>query len=404
MKHYFTRMKLIYQVFLLLIFTLPSNLSAQNCCDSTHMFLVPDTALTDSCTGFIYLQIDSGDTCFSSVTTSGGYGSILWDDSLKAYVQRYNIDKASTGIIYGYFRNANGDTLCTRSDTVFCFCCTGVSIYNYPNANREDSCCGYVYFKIDSTNTCLEGDSMVLSITGIDGDPVWDEFQNAYRLPYCIAAPGGLEVSCDLTNQYGQLICSKTLNINCDITVCCDSITIVDIPGGLGSSETECCGTIHVQLSDPLDCTVIGYYVNGSYYNINTDYNYCIPLNTSLLLYYYIIGAGGDTLCVKVYEKVCQDTTENPAPSRPIDIDDIDIYPNPASSKVTIEGLFPQNKSLDIVIMNDQGQEVYKGKNIQLTDDKLKKTIDLDLFANGIYIIKITAQQDVVLKRFSLHK
>ena len=69
---------------------------------------------------------------------------------------------------------------------------------------------------------------------------------------------------------------------------------------------------------------------------------------------------------------------------------DIKIYPNPASSYVTIDGNLPENiKKADVVVLNLAGQilktEVYHGnsKNIAVSD-----------LPSGVYLIEIRYSKD----------
>lgn len=64
---------------------------------------------------------------------------------------------------------------------------------------------------------------------------------------------------------------------------------------------------------------------------------------------------------------------------------DFKVYPNPASSELTVEGKLPgKSTSGKVIFLNSAGQEitsdVYNGG---------KKTFDVSHFANGIYVLQI---------------
>lgn len=70
--------------------------------------------------------------------------------------------------------------------------------------------------------------------------------------------------------------------------------------------------------------------------------------------------------------------------------DDILMYPNPAKENLTIE----INKDATVEIINLQGQVV---KNITLTNSE--NTINLKGLIDGVYVIKITTDKEMVMKK-----
>jgi hypothetical protein len=61
-------------------------------------------------------------------------------------------------------------------------------------------------------------------------------------------------------------------------------------------------------------------------------------------------------------------------------VEDVNIYPNPTNSSITIEGQFLLGK--EILIVDSQGRELFKKKL-----NEAKDQFDLSSFADGIYYL-----------------
>ena len=71
-----------------------------------------------------------------------------------------------------------------------------------------------------------------------------------------------------------------------------------------------------------------------------------------------------------------------------LELDSIKIYPNPVSDILNING---RSEKYDIEIYSLTGQKLYQEFNVS--------KIDMSLYSNGIYIIKISDQNSTSTKR-----
>jgi hypothetical protein len=74
--------------------------------------------------------------------------------------------------------------------------------------------------------------------------------------------------------------------------------------------------------------------------------------------------------------------------------DYITLYPNPASTVITIKNVLPA-KSSDIIIFNMQGRLMTK---VATTNEY--QNIDISSYAAGTYILKMTVNEEVIVKKF----
>jgi len=77
------------------------------------------------------------------------------------------------------------------------------------------------------------------------------------------------------------------------------------------------------------------------------------------------------------------------------------VFPNPASSYVTVESTLPENKIRQIFIYNEQGQQVSSTRN---NVNKSKVILPLNMLADGFYLIEIVTDLGAVTKRITVHK
>lgn len=71
----------------------------------------------------------------------------------------------------------------------------------------------------------------------------------------------------------------------------------------------------------------------------------------------------------------------------------VNIFPNPTSENVTIQGDLPTNSQIELI--NIKGQIIYQQSNF--TNEQLK--IDLSDFPNGVYLLKISKEKDVIVSQ-----
>ncbi|MBI4649008.1 MAG: T9SS type A sorting domain-containing protein [Bacteroidia bacterium] len=75
----------------------------------------------------------------------------------------------------------------------------------------------------------------------------------------------------------------------------------------------------------------------------------------------------------------------------------ISIYPNPSNNHINLKINAPENKKINIEIINSIGQLKYKKQIINNNKDQL---IDTSKFLIGIYFLKIQYDEQVIVKKF----
>jgi hypothetical protein len=73
---------------------------------------------------------------------------------------------------------------------------------------------------------------------------------------------------------------------------------------------------------------------------------------------------------------------------------EVNIYPNPSSGLITIEGISPDT---DILIVNMHGQVVFSGNSDS------SKTIDLSAQSRGVYFVKILGSEKIITRKFVMN-
>jgi hypothetical protein len=110
-------------------------------------------------------------------------------------------------MIFGYFLNSFGDTVCIQSDSVACTdCCTGVDLIINPLPPGENGeCCFEMYFS-------TEGSSC--EISGVIVDGAYNDI-NGFSYQHCIS-PGNFDIlPFYLVGPNGDTICYKEFNRDC---------------------------------------------------------------------------------------------------------------------------------------------------------------------------------------------
>ena len=87
------------------------------------------------------------------------------------------------------------------------------------------------------------------------------------------------------------------------------------------------------------------------------------------------------------------DCTDVGADELDIDRGELAVYPNPATTKITIDVLSLKVKNLKI--LNEAGEIVF-----QTEIQKNKYTIDVSSFANGIYFAEVATEKGIVRRKF----
>lgn len=80
-----------------------------------------------------------------------------------------------------------------------------------------------------------------------------------------------------------------------------------------------------------------------------------------------------------------------------------DLYPNPASEKLSISVQTASDKDVTLELVNIQGEKVYS-EYLGNIDGSFDKTIDVSNLTNGVYIIKLQDGQNIATDKFTLSK
>ncbi|WP_299891598.1 T9SS type A sorting domain-containing protein [uncultured Lacinutrix sp.] len=71
------------------------------------------------------------------------------------------------------------------------------------------------------------------------------------------------------------------------------------------------------------------------------------------------------------------------------------IYPNPVKSEITLNINFPKKSNYNISLINILGKEVYR----KSFNDKNEAELDIKELVNGIYILKIFDNENIIIKK-----
>ncbi len=77
------------------------------------------------------------------------------------------------------------------------------------------------------------------------------------------------------------------------------------------------------------------------------------------------------------------------------------VFPNPSNGNITIKLDRPLDRKTELSIVNTLGETVVSA---QFDQSSLSKNIDLSAYANGVYFIKLTMNDKVLVKRLVLNK
>ncbi len=82
---------------------------------------------------------------------------------------------------------------------------------------------------------------------------------------------------------------------------------------------------------------------------------------------------------------------------------DLQIFPNPSNGKFYLVAKRLQDKKINLEILSVSGQRVYQEKNIQGTNN-FSKPIDLNKMASGIYMVRITVNDKMIVKKLVVNR
>lgn len=74
---------------------------------------------------------------------------------------------------------------------------------------------------------------------------------------------------------------------------------------------------------------------------------------------------------------------------------ELKVFPNPANYSVTVSFEDKQSKMFNVKILNISGQVIYSGKEVT-TNGKFSRTIDLSNISQGVYMLEINSDKQVV--------
>ncbi len=83
--------------------------------------------------------------------------------------------------------------------------------------------------------------------------------------------------------------------------------------------------------------------------------------------------------------------------------ENFELYPNPATERITISGELPVSGEISIFIYDRFGK-ILSEEHLQSDDGKIYNQFDVSKFNDGIYILKIDSQVNSTSKRFIINK
>lgn len=153
----------------------------------------------------------------------------------------------------------------------------------------------------------------------------------------------------------------------------------------------------NICMSQPID--LLGglggaFNLGGQWYNPSNQPIASSYINTGNLPgqqnYYYIVGNGGicpdDTSNVIVNVGTC-----NYLSIEDISASDFNVFPNPATSNVTVSGSFNAN-TVDYILIDLNGKQVLNATNVDATNNEIQ--IDLVNLTEGVYILKLNSSTE----------
>jgi hypothetical protein len=111
---------------------------------------------------------------------------------------------------------------------------------------------------------------------------------------------------------------------------------------------------------------------------------------------------------VSVTENGCTDTSAcvnvtGTGITRPITENNLSVYPNPANSSVTVELNTASAQNAEVSLVNAAGQIVFSERVI-LAAGKNARNYNLQQFARGVYTVRITTKESVIIKKVVLNQ
>ena len=85
-----------------------------------------------------------------------------------------------------------------------------------------------------------------------------------------------------------------------------------------------------------------------------------------------------------------------------IDIENINIYPNPSNSYFKINFVSKKSKEINLTITNSIGEYVYK-RDIYNNEKQFDISINLNNYSKGIYLLRIENNYGILHKKLILH-
>lgn len=298
------------------------------------------------------LCVDEGHLEFVDARNFGA--DYLWDNNYNGMVRV--VDKSGT-----YWVKVTNEFGCSATDTI--------NITFKPNP------------KVDLGKDTVVCNGVILNIdAGSDGiQYYWNTGQTTQNIK--VNNPGTYSVQ--VTGQNG---CVKS-----------DSITI-NMQGQLptsGGIMVNNLGPFTFSFSCINPLNIIGYqwsFGDGNYsstpnptHTYSNIGNYVVTLNLAS-----VCGYGADTVTTHIFTKI----NENE-----FDVNDLQLYPNPAKERVTIkttDGLWIQN----VRVLSVLGAAVSVNNSLNANE----YTIELNAYANGMYQIEVTTNKGVITKKLEVLK
>jgi hypothetical protein len=82
---------------------------------------------------------------------------------------------------------------------------------------------------------------------------------------------------------------------------------------------------------------------------------------------------------------------------------DIQVYPNPASSRIVVKGMLQNPSDVTVAIYNVMGQQVFANE-YKAGSSMFGEFIAVDNLSNGVYFVNVTNEGGTVTKQFTVNR
>lgn len=237
-----------------------------------------------------------------------------------------------------------------------------------------------------ATTSCPNSDVTITQVTGPTMGTTYNE-STTVDISYSITDTCGNSSTCSFTVTGQLMVVTPEISINCPANI--DIIVPANETGSIVNwdassiSVTSNCGT-------PTFTQVIGPD-NGSFF----------PIGTSVIKYVAVAQCNGTTISavcefnVTVTKVVGNNNINNFAK--------FELFPNPTTDYITLSIEANQGKKISIEVIDYLGRVILTEKH-SFTTGQLDRTLNMQDFANGVYLIKVKTDSQVGVKRVTINK